>query len=74
MPRLSLFGSQPIGTAGPHSDIDLLAEFDPDQTPGLIELAGIEIELSEMLRRKAAPRTPGDLSDEVVRTVEVCAA
>jgi predicted nucleotidyltransferase len=73
--RLSLFGSQLKGTAGPHSDIDLLVEFDPDQIPGLIELAGMEIELSEMLGKKVDLRTAGDLSryfrDEVVRTAEV---
>jgi predicted nucleotidyltransferase len=31
--RLSLFGSQLKGTAGPHSDIDLLVEFEPEHTP-----------------------------------------
>lgn len=73
--RLSLFGSQLKGTAGPRSDIDLLVEFDPDQIPGLIELAGMEIELSEMLGKKVDLRTAGDLSryfrDEVVRMAEV---
>jgi len=73
--RLSLFGSQLKGTAGPHSDIDLLVEFEPEHTPTLFDLAGMEIELTELLGRKVDLRTPGDLSryfrDQVVRTAEV---
>jgi predicted nucleotidyltransferase len=70
-----LFGSQLKGTAGPDSDIDLLVEFDPDHTPTLFGIAGMEIELTDMLGRKVDLRTAGDLSryfrDEVVRTAEV---
>lgn len=74
--RLSLFGSQLKGTAGPESDIDLLVEFDPEHTPGLLAVAGMELELAEILGgRKVDLRTAGDLSryfrDEVVRTAEV---
>jgi len=73
--RLSLFGSHLKGTARPDSDIDLLVEFEPDARIGLFEMAGMEIELSEMLGRKVDLRTPGDLSryfrDEVVRMAEV---
>jgi predicted nucleotidyltransferase len=70
--RLSLFGSRLRGTARPDSDIDLLVEFEPGRTPGLLGIAGMEIELSEMLGNKVDLRTAGDLSryirDEVVRT------
>ena len=73
--RLSLFGSQLKGTAGPDSDVDLLVEFDPAHIPTLFRVAGMEIELSELLGRKVDLRTAGDLSryfrDEVVRTAEV---
>jgi uncharacterized protein len=74
--RLALFGSQLKGTAGPDSDIDLLVEFDPAHTPGLIGLAAMEIELSELLGgRNIDLRTPEDLSryfrDEIVRTAQV---
>ncbi|MCC7277406.1 MAG: nucleotidyltransferase family protein [Chromatiaceae bacterium] len=73
--RLSLFGSQLKGTATPKSDIDLLVEFDPQHIPSLFGIAGMEIELSEMLGKKVDLRTAGDLSryfrDEVVRTAEV---
>lgn len=73
--RLSLFGSQLKGTARPDSDIDLLVEFEPDHTPTLFTMAGMEIELTELLGRKVDLRTAGDLSryfrDEVVRMARV---
>ena len=60
--KLSLFGSALSGDLGLNSDIDLLVEFDRDHIPGLIRLAGMEIELSEVLGRKVDLRTPQDLS------------
>jgi len=74
--RLSLFGSVLKGTARPDSDIDLLVEFEPGKAPGLLELAGMEIELSQRLGgRRVDMRTPEDLSryfrDDVLRTAEV---
>ena len=73
--RLSLFGSQLKGQAGPDSDIDLLVEFEPEHIPGLLGLAGMEIELSEALGKKVDLRTAGDLSRhfraEVVGMAEV---
>ena len=74
--RLALFGSTLKGTARPDSDVDLLVEFEPGQTPGLLRLAAIEAELSALLGgRKIDLRTAGDLSryfrEEVVRTAEV---
>lgn len=74
--RLSLFGSQARGNAGPESDIDLLVEFDENMAPGLIGLAAMEAELSGLLGgRKVDLRTPGELSrhfrDEVARNAQV---
>ena len=74
--RLALFGSQLKGTAKPDSDIDLLVEFEPDARTTLLDMAQIEIELSQALGgRKVDVRTPQDLSqyfrDEVVRTAQV---
>jgi predicted nucleotidyltransferase len=72
--RLSLFGSQLKGTAGPDSAVDLLVEFDPQDIPGLFAVAGMEIELGDLLGRKVELRTVEDLSryfrDEVVQTAE----
>jgi predicted nucleotidyltransferase len=74
--RLSLFGSTLDGTAGPGSDVDLLVEFEPEARPSLLDMAGIEIELSELLGgRRVDLRTVRELSryfrDEVVRAAEV---
>jgi predicted nucleotidyltransferase len=59
---LSLFGSALRDELKPDSDIDLLAEFEPDRAPGLLDLAGMEIELSEIIGRKVDIRTPDELS------------
>ena len=73
--RLSLFGSVLRGDFRPDSDIDLLVEFDPDHIPGLIRLAGMEIELTGILGRKADLRTAEDLSryfrQKVLNSAEV---
>jgi uncharacterized protein len=73
--RLSLFGSTLKRTNRPDSDVDLLVDFEPGATPGLLTMAQIEIDLSELLGgRKVDLRTAGDLSryfrDEVVRMAE----
>ena len=73
--RLSLFGSVLKGTARPDSDIDLLVEFEPGRIPGLLGLADMEAELSELMGgRRVDLRTPNDLSrlfrEAVVRDAE----
>ena len=60
--RLAVFGSALRSDFGPDSDIDLLVEFEPGQTPGLLGIAGMELDLGRMLGRKVDLRTPGDLS------------
>ncbi|RPH85830.1 MAG: nucleotidyltransferase [Desulfobacteraceae bacterium] len=73
--KLSLFGSYLRGENQPDSDIDILVEFDPNHIPGLIRLAGMEIELSGLIGRKADLRTAQDLSphfrQEVLTMAEV---
>ena len=55
--------------------MDILVEFETDHIPGLIRLSEMEMELSELLGRKADLRTPEDLSryfrEEVMRKAEV---
>lgn len=57
------------------SDVDVRVEFEPSAVVGLIGLAGMELELSEILGRKADLRTPAELSryfrDQVVAAAEV---
>ncbi len=60
--KLSLFGSVLREDFGPESDVDVLIEFEPGQTVGLLRLAGIEIELSGILNRNVDLRTPAELS------------
>jgi len=68
--KLALFGSVLRDDFRPDSDVDVLVEFEPDNGPGFFGLAGMELDLSEMLGRKVDLRTPDDLShyfrDEVV--------
>ncbi len=45
--RLSLFGSVARGESG--RDVDLLAEFDTTRSLSLLDMAGIEYRLSELL-------------------------
>ena len=73
---LSLFGSTLKGSNRPDSDVDLLVEFEPGETPGLLTMAQIEMELSPLVGgRKVDLRTAADLDryfrDEVLRTAEV---
>ena len=61
--RLSLYGSASRGEDTGHSDVDLLVEFQPGMTPGLVRLAGMELELSGILGgREVELRTYEDLS------------
>lgn len=60
--RLALFGSILRDDFSPESDVDVLVEFEPGARVGLITLAGIEIELSELLGRKVDLNTPGFIS------------
>jgi hypothetical protein len=73
--KLALFGSVLRDDFRPDSDVDVLVWFDPEHIPSLLGIAGMEIELSEMLERKVDLRTPEELSryfrDEVVSEAEV---
>jgi predicted nucleotidyltransferase len=60
--KLSLFGSVLRDDFGAESDVDFLVEFEKGKTPGYLGLAGMEIELTEMIGRKADVRTPNELS------------
>lgn len=73
--KLSLFGSILRDDFGPDSDVDVLVEFEPGMAPGLFRIAGMEIDLSEMIGRKVDLRTAEDLSryfrDKVAATAEL---
>ena len=74
--RLAIFGSALRADFGPESDIDVLVDFAPNRVPGLLGMAGLEIELSALFGgRRVDLRTPEDLSryfrQEVLDTAEV---
>lgn len=73
--KLSVFGSAIHDQLEPDSDIDLLVEFEEGCTPGLFSIVKMEMELTQMLGRKADLRTPEDLSqyfrDEVVQNAKL---
>jgi hypothetical protein len=60
--KLAVFGSALRDDFTDRSDVDLLVIFEKGKEPGLITLAGMEIELSEIIGRKADLRTPEDLN------------
>ena len=73
---LSPFGSVLREDFRPDSDVDVLVEFEDGRTPGLLGIARIEREFSNILGgRKVDLRTPEDLSryfrQEVLATAEV---
>lgn len=73
--KLSLFGSVLRDDFRPDSDVDVLVEFEPGYSVGLIRLAGMEIELAKIVGRKVDLRTPAELSryfrQKVLDTAEV---
>lgn len=74
--RLSFFGSVLREDFTYESDIDVLVVFEHDRTPGFLELARIERELSIILgNRRVDLRTYQDLSryfrNEVLASAEV---
>ncbi len=73
--KLSFFGSAISDHFTQDSDVDVLVEFERGQVVGLLRLAAMEIEFSEILGRKVDMRTPADLSryfrDEVLSIAEV---
>lgn len=68
MRRLALFGSALRQDFTPESDLDVLVEFEPGETPGLAFFT-LERELSELFGRKADLNTAGILSPYFVNEV-----
>ena len=60
--QIGIFGSYARGEESAESDIDILVEFDQNHMPGLMDIAGMEIELADKLGKKVDLRTPAELS------------
>ena len=73
--RLAFFGSVLRRDFRADSDVDVLVEFEPGHAVGLLRMAGLELEFSELLGRKVDLRTPAELSryfrDEVMKASEI---
>ena len=73
--KLALFGSALREDYRPDSDVDVLVEFERGRPVGLIRLARIERELSELLGHSVDLNTEGFLSpyfrDQVLKEAEV---
>lgn len=67
--RLSLFGSTARGDAGPDSDVDLLAAFD-ERRLSLLDVVGLEIQLSDLLGCPVDLSEEGRLKPRVQKNVE----
>ena len=50
--RLRLFGSVARGSAGPGSDVDLIAEIDHASRFSLLDLVGLQHDLEDLIGRK----------------------
>ena len=60
--RLALFGSVVHGDFRQDSDVDMLVQFEQGHAAGLLRMASLELELSEIIGRKVDLRTPAELS------------
>jgi predicted nucleotidyltransferase len=73
--KLALYGSALRGEDGPESDIDLIVEFLPGKTPGLLTIARMQRELSSIYGKNVDLRTPQELSryfrDEVMNNSRI---
>lgn len=50
--RLDLFGSLARGEGGPDSDIDVVVDIEPGRKFSLIDLAGLQVHLSDLFGRR----------------------
>lgn len=73
--KLAFFGSVLREDFRPDSDVDVLAEFEPGHSVGLLRFVRIERELSELLGRTVDLNTAGFLSryfrDEVLEEAQI---
>lgn len=73
--KLAVFGSVLTGQFRPDSDLDVLVEFRPGESPSLLGMARMERQLGELVGRKVDLRTKAELSrhfrDDVVRQAAV---
>jgi len=67
--RLSFFGSILRDDFRPDSDVDVLVEFEPDSNVTLLDMGGMQMELSEMLGRFVDFKTAGFIHESIMPKV-----
>ena len=72
--KFAFYGSVLRDDFKPESDVDILIDLEPNHSIGLMKMAHMENELSDLIGRKVDLRTPQDLSkyfrDKVVSEAE----
>ena len=68
--RLSLFGSTARDSSGPDSDIDLLAAFDGSRRLSVLDVVGLELQLTELLGVRVDLSKEGTLKPRLQKRVE----
>ena len=68
--RAYLFGSFARQEQTPLSDIDLLVEFDDTQSPTLLDIVAVKLDLEELLGRKVDVVQQGTEYEHVAKTLE----
>ena len=66
--KIAIFGSYARGEANPGSDLDVLVEF--SETKSLLEMVGIEMELSETLGIKVDLLTEAAISPYLIDRIK----
>jgi predicted nucleotidyltransferase len=67
--KLSVFGSVLRDDFRPDSDVDVLVEFEPDYHATLLDLGGIQMELSDLLGRFVDLKTSGFIHESILPMV-----
>ena len=67
--KLSLFGSVLRDDFRPDSGIDVLVEFEPDAHVSLLDMGGMQMELSELFGREVDFKTEKWISPRILRKV-----
>ena len=69
--RLTVFGSTARNEAGPDSDVDLLATFDDRRRLSVLDVVGIELQLTDLLGVRVDLSEEGTLKPRIQKSVEV---
>ncbi len=74
--ELALFGSGIRGELGPESDLDFLVSFESSQSPSLLDMAEMEMELEEMCGREVelVSRRAVEQSENSIRRTNILAS